>query len=335
MSMCLFTSLTVFPQSSPIRIVCMGNSITHGKIDKSNLNNITINQLSYRPCLWEKLDSAGINVDMVGFTKLFFDESATIMAPTPISKYTGHVFDRDHDSYYGITSDGLLNGNSSSGWTGAPLPKLADRLKNYTADIALLHIGTNDADAIVNTTVSNIEAIIDQLRIKNPNVVVFVAKLITTWSAINSKVNQIVTDKYTDPSPVIMVDLATGFINDPANPNTMTYDWVHPNPKGQQFMASRWFKAIQKQLSTSTGLNRNINNLVEVYPTVSTGMITLKNSDNSLVNVIDALGKKVRSFEIKGNNNTNVDLSGLNNGLYIVNINQNKQLTSKKILINK
>jgi len=97
---------------SSIRIVCMGNSITQGKIDKTSK---VITQLSYRPWLWEKLDSAGINVYMVGYTNLWFDESASNMATTPVSQYTGHVFDRDHDSYYGITSGGLLNGDASIG----------------------------------------------------------------------------------------------------------------------------------------------------------------------------------------------------------------------------
>jgi len=243
----LILSISLSAQT-PVRIVCMGNSITNGRID---VTTKTITQLSYRPCLWEKLDSAGINVDMVGYTNLFFDETASKMAPTPISRFTGHVFDRNHDSYYGIKSDALLNGSPNTYWTGSALPKLTDRLKNYTADIALIHVGTNDAQttADVNNTVSNIEAMIDALRINNPNMVIFVAKLITTWSLINGKVDLIVTDKSTLSSPVIAVDLATGFINDIADPNAMTYDWVHPNPKGQQFMADRWYKAIVKQLN--------------------------------------------------------------------------------------
>ena len=332
-TMCLFTCLTLSSQS-PVRIVCMGNSITHGKIDKSTK---TITQLSYRPWLWEKLDSAGINVDMVGYTHLFFDESASFMAATPISRYTGHVFDRDHDSYYGIKSDGLLNGNPSTGWTGSALPKLSDRLKTYTPDIALLHIGTNDDDADVNKTVSNIEVIIDELRIKNPNVVVFVAKLITTWSPINAKVDQIVTRKSSTASPVIAVDLATGFINDTANPNTaMTYDWVHPNLKGQQFMADRWYKAIQRQINMGTGFTENLSTQsVEVYPTVSRGIITIKNCGSAQVQVINASGKIVRTPDMNGSTFINLDLSDLNNGLYILNIIQDTRLISKKILINK
>jgi len=246
----LFTGISLSVQSA-VRLVCMGNSITNGEIDVATQ---TITQLSYRPCLWEKLDSAGLDVDMVGYTKLFFNETASKMAPTPVSRFTGHVFDRDHDSYYGIKSDALLNGSTSTYWTGSALPKLSDRLKTYTADMAILHIGTNDLQtpADVTNTKSNIEATIDALRVNNPRVVIFVAKLITTWSKINEQVDLIVSDKNTLLSPVIAVDLSAGFINDTSDPNTtMTYDWVHPNPKGQQFMADRLYKAIVKQLNTT------------------------------------------------------------------------------------
>lgn len=150
--------------AAPIRIVCMGNSITQGNITKTT--NV-INQMSYRFALWQKLDSAGVDVDMVGYTNLWFDEKSNNLVTPPVSIHSGHVFDREHDAYYGITSSGLLNGDPSTGWTGAALPSLALRLNSYTADIALLHIGTNDADGIVTTTVANIKAIIDALREKN------------------------------------------------------------------------------------------------------------------------------------------------------------------------
>lgn len=315
-----------------VRIVCMGNSITNGKV----VNGI-ITEMSYRFWLWEKLDSAGVNVDMVGHNPYWFGENAGSMVATPKSKYTSKVFDRDHDSYYGITSNGLLNGDGNSGWTGKPLPKFSDRLSTFTADIALLHIGTNDKDAEVNQTIANIKSTIDELRKKNPKVIVFVAKLITTWSAINSKVDQIVLDKSTSTSPVIAVDLATGFVNDPKSANTMTLDWVHPNEKGQKFMAVRWFKAIQKQIGLPTGFAEIFfpSEAIEVFPSTSSGIITLTNSENAMVNVINASGKVVKSFEVKGTTYLNLDLSDLDNGLYIININQNRNLTSKKVIITK
>ena len=96
-TLCVFVISLDSLCNQPIRIVCMGNSITQGKV----INGI-ISQLSYRPGLWEKLDSAGVEVDMVGYTKLWFDEKSNAVPVYPVSRYTFKTFDRDHDSYYGI-----------------------------------------------------------------------------------------------------------------------------------------------------------------------------------------------------------------------------------------
>lgn len=321
--------------AAPIRIVCMGNSITQGNINKSTN---TINQMSYRFALWQKFDSAGIDIDMVGFTNLWFDEKSNNLVAPPVSKYTGHVFDRDHDAYYGINSNNLLYGDSYTAWTGAALPSLAVRLNNYTPDIALLHIGTNDADNIVATTVANIKAMIDALRAKNPNVVVFVAKTITTWKAINSYVYLIANDKNTVQSPVIAVDLATGFINDTAKPGCMTYDWVHPNPLGQEFMAKRWFDAIQKQLKlemTGSGDKTSVPTKTEIYPSISNGLFMINNSNYALIQVFNASGVLLKIIEQTEVGTVQLNLTNFDNGLYMVNVIQDGKAISKKIIIQK
>jgi len=245
--LCAFAHYTA---SAQIRIVCIGNSITQGKI---GLKGDSSYEFSYRPWLWEKLISTGFKVDMVGFHPYFFDEKEGNL--TMKFEVNGVAFDRDSEAYYGITSIEFLNGNASAGWTSVPLPKFADRIndaeKGYTPDIALIHMGTNDRDSTaeqVAATRKNIEAIIQVLRNKNPSVAVFVAKLITGWKKINNQVNDLCKGLHTEQSPVIPVDMATGFINDPKVEGTMTYDHVHPNKKGQLFMMERWYNAILQNL---------------------------------------------------------------------------------------
>ena len=167
--------------SAQLRIVCIGNSITQGKI---GLKPDSSYEYSYRPWLWEKLTGAGFKVDMVGYHPYFFDEREGMLRMK--FEANGKAFDRDCEAYYGITSSGFVNGVASSGWTGAPLPKFADRIndpqRGYTPDVALIHLGTNDADSTaeqVAATRNNIGEIIRILRIKNPSAVIFVAKLIT------------------------------------------------------------------------------------------------------------------------------------------------------------
>ncbi|HZF63851.1 MAG TPA: GDSL-type esterase/lipase family protein [Chitinophagaceae bacterium] len=252
-SFILLVSLQFFAPytaSAQLRIVCIGNSITQGK---TGLKKDSSYEYSYRPWLWEKLISTGFKVDMVGFHPYFFDEREGQLSMN--FKANGVSFDRDCEAYYGITSAAFVNGSESKGWTGAPLPKFADRInsekKGYTPDIALIHMGTNDKDSTteqVAATRKNIGEIIRVLRNKNPAVVVIVAKLITGWKKINGQIDALCRDWNTKQSPVVAVDMATGFINDPKVEGTMTYDHVHPNKAGQLFMMERWYNAIVQNL---------------------------------------------------------------------------------------
>jgi hypothetical protein len=230
--------------------VCIGNSITQGKI---GLKGDSSYEYSYRPWLWEKLTRAGFNVDMVGYHPYFFDEKEGDLSMK--FEANGVLFDRDCEAYYGITSGAFVNGSESNGWTGAPLPKFSERIndaeRGYTPDIALIHLGTNDpdsTDAQVAATRNNIGEVIKVLRGKNPAVVVLVAKLITGWKKINAQIHFICQEWHTAQSPVIPVDMATGFINDPKVKGAMTYDHVHPNKAGQLFMMERWYHALVRNL---------------------------------------------------------------------------------------
>ena len=131
------------------------------------------------------------------------------------------------------------------------LDRINDPAKGYTADIALIHIGTNDADSTqeqVAAARKNIGESITVLRSKNPRVLVLLAKLITGWKKINGQIDAICREWNTKESRVVAVDMTTGFINDPKMEGTMTYDHVHPNKAGQLFMMERWYKAIVQNL---------------------------------------------------------------------------------------
>ena len=190
---------------------------------------------------------------MVGFNPYFFGEKEGSLSME--FTHSGIKFDRDCEAYYGITSTAFINGSRSSGWTGKPLPKFSERIndpaRGYTPDIALVHIGTNDADstpALVDKTKNNIREIISVLRAKNTFVTVFMAKLITGWKKINPEIDGLCAELSTEQSKVVAVDLTLGFINKPTEEGSMTYDYVHPNKKGQLFMMERWYYAITQHL---------------------------------------------------------------------------------------
>lgn len=291
---CLIFSSLGYSASAQLKIACIGNSITQGKI---GLKPDSTFEYSYRPWLWEQLIKTGFKIDMVGFHANFFGEKSGNLIMD--FRSTGVSFDRDCEAYYGITSSGFVNGSESIGWTGAPLPdfrsRMNDPIKGYTADIALIHIGTNDPDSTaeqVELTRRNIIKIIEVLREKNPSVVVIVAKLITGWKKINFEIDGICSQLSRSNSPVVAVDMSTGFINHPEQTGSMTYDYVHPNKAGQLFMMQRWYDAI-------------IKNLQDTMPPSLAGKLTYIHAGNDITvtwpAAIDNYG--VHSYEISVDGN--------------------------------
>lgn len=127
---------------------------------------------------------------------------------------------------------------------------------SYQPDIVLLHLGHNDifyANS-VQSTINELEHIIDILRRHNPSVTVLLAQLIpihpqsTSIQELNAKIPELAESKSTDTSPVIVVNQWEGF-----DAKADTYDGVHPDELGEEKMATRWFEAIVKILKKPPG----------------------------------------------------------------------------------
>jgi lysophospholipase L1-like esterase len=208
------------------RILPLGNSITQADISKNGAN-------SYRRNLWNKLQNAGYPVDFVG--SLDTDRNG-LPFPDP-------NFDHDHEGHWGWRADQIVAG--LPGW-----------LAGYTPDVALIHLGTNDLvqDNTIESTISEIEAIIDILRDDNPVITVFLAQIIPiaasfdlddSIDALNIEIAEFANRKDHVYSRVIAVDHNSGF--------SLSYlsDGVHPNQVGEEFMAQRWFEAFDDLYAVS------------------------------------------------------------------------------------
>ncbi len=214
---------------SPMHILPLGDSITQA----------FGNNRSYRYYLWVKLINAGINFKFIGSMHSNFGGNP-IWPP-----YRGHFFDNTHEGHAGWRTDQILDG-----FTGHDSERLMTWLQGYTPDVVLLHLGTNDAyqDKDNSSTENNLKQIIFELRIRNPNVIILLAKLIPTGfprvnpliDALNVAIDDIAREMDTPASPVIVVDQHAGF-----DPKTDTYDGIHPNKLGEKKMAKKWFQAIK------------------------------------------------------------------------------------------
>jgi len=193
-----------------------GDSITQS----NNTHN------SYRYNLWTKLLDGSIPFAYVG-------SQTTNFSGNPVwPKYNGLAFDSINEGHWGITSQGFVDNYPS--W-----------IANYTPDLILLHLGTNDigGGTPLSTSQANLTKIIQLTRAKNPDLVVFIAKLIprsgVVPTAYNDMVASLAASLTTSRSPIVVVDQATGF-----DTNTDTFDQTHPNASGEEKMARRWFEAI-------------------------------------------------------------------------------------------
>ena len=199
---------TTVPTSGTYRIMPIGDSITASEPPFD----------SYRRPLQQLLDQSNYDFDFVG------------TANGPNSD-----FDSDYEGRFGWRADEVL----------AQLPNWLDQ---NTPDIVLLHLGTNDlfANQSIDSTLNELEQIIDQFRERNPRVVVLTSLLIPTnfpsnasIDAFNQQLPARVAQWDSTDSPVLLVDN-----NTPIDPVDHLYDGVHPNAAGEQIMAETWFDAI-------------------------------------------------------------------------------------------
>jgi hypothetical protein len=146
------------------------------------------------------------------------------------------AFDHDHEGHWGWRADEILA--ELPGW-----------LTGYTPDVALIHLGSNDAiqGNSVNSTLNELEAIVGVLRNDNPQITIFLAQILplgnteanTKIEGINQGLMFLAANLDQAQSRIILVDQNTGWsISD------FTYDGVHPNPAGEERMAQRWYDAF-------------------------------------------------------------------------------------------
>jgi hypothetical protein len=212
-----------------IHILPLGDSITQGgRADRP--------EWTYRYPLFCMLTDAGLDFDFIG------SMNKGLQPQVEWPEYNGKPFDPDHEGHYG--------------WKTAKVrDNLKEWMKHWSAppDIVLIHLGTNDqgADDFTEAVVKPLQDIIGMLRESNPDVIVLVGHLNFTGGAavkIRPLVEEMARKMSTEESPVVTVHHYQGFIADPQREGTDTFDWAHPNPKGQKKMAEKWFEAMKPYL---------------------------------------------------------------------------------------
>jgi len=207
---------------APVKIMAMGDSNTYGVISWYSNKEAG----GYRLHLDQKLKSVGLSFDMVG------------------SQHNGPSgFDRDHEGYNGIQTDGLT-------------AKVPGMISGGKPDVILLMSGSNDAktDSVAKMG-SDMKQLLDTIKAHAPNAQVLVAGLPparegNTAGISASKVAQynadlpgIVAAKKAAGMKVGFVDTSGLTVNDIS---TIQADGgVHLNSSGTEKLAGMWLNALK------------------------------------------------------------------------------------------
>ncbi len=237
--------LTSTYAAEPIKIMPLGDSITHG-IPPETENNAT----GYRKNLWFELNATGYNPKFVGSLEAGWDE-----LPPEAVKHEGH--DRMTDDTMAANVYGYLEANP--------------------AEIVLLHIGTNDID----TAPGAVETILNEIdryeEAYNP-VTVILARIINTVSGsteittYNDLVLAMAQDRIdninNNPNggdDIVIVDMEYGAGID-YNSSTDMSSELHPSASGYAKMASTWYTALRSVIPVHYwDLNETAAPYIDVY----------------------------------------------------------------------
>lgn len=239
--LCLIFGTMLTARAEIIKIMPIGDSITQGV---GNDYPPAKGFDSYRRALFQQLTEAGHEVDFVGGMRQSF------RCGEPVND----DFDADHEGHWGWRTDEVIVGRDG-GCSGSG--NLSAWLEDNLPDMALVHLGTNDAFQArpIEETLKHLESIVDILREANPDMTIFLAKLLPVVeqntpergervAELNKYIFSVAENKDNAQSRVILVDHFTDF-----DATTETIDGVHPNHLGEVKMASRWFEAIESSLS--------------------------------------------------------------------------------------
>lgn len=256
----VFGSPGIGATAVPLRIVCMGDSITAGYTDNPIWNHQF--EFGYRSGLYTLLTNAGFNFRLVGgspepWSGIFGD-------PTRGGTYTPPLdlrnFGQDGHRGYGGQTVSYLNSNISS-WLATDNP-----------DIILLMIGTNSKDP------TGLDTLVNTITTNKPNCQLIIAQIIPRYTydpdtvTYNTYIRNSLFPKYKALGrKVTLVDQYAPFLTNRADLTSIETALFsnginHPDNNGYDKMARVWFAAIEALNSTNITWTLSGTNLSLTWP---------------------------------------------------------------------
>lgn len=216
--------------AEPLRVVCIGDSITQGRKGGGK----AAPTLSYRYPLWKKFVDAGVAVEFVGARKTGFEGSPEY------PDHGGKPFVNDHEGYWGWTTQAVSDA-------------LKESSKTWKADLAIVMLGTNDKEKekSLEPTLKAMEEIVATLRANHPKMTIVIGQPFQEWKPfpeLGKAYAELAGKLTTADSPVLSAVTSGGWVSKPDLPGTCTVDWVHPNAVGDEKLATVFFELLKPVL---------------------------------------------------------------------------------------
>ncbi|MEO5661920.1 MAG: GDSL-type esterase/lipase family protein [Nocardioides sp.] len=219
------TALIVVPttsqaESSPVRIMVLGDSLSHG----------TAGDWSWRYRLWQHLSTNGVAVDFVGPRDGLFGPDF----PAPSYAYPDPSFDDDHASRWGLA-------------LGLPEFSATELMADHDPDVVVVELGINDLTWLGQSpgwVVDRLVELVVELRAADPKVDVVLTHAPPAWidgvPELNDLIDQESAGLDSEQSRVVVASADEDY-----GRVTHTYDIVHPNAAGELVIAA----AVEDALS--------------------------------------------------------------------------------------
>lgn len=238
---------------APIRILPLGDSITHGFW--SNIGTNFYN--SYRKELKALLESGGYPTDFVG------------------SLTDGDFSDPQHEGHDGWHAD--------EAGTNDILGQVTGWMTATGADVILLHIGTNDI-LDEGAHAAEVSDILDEIFDANSNATVVLALIINAEpareisadiSTYNSNLNSMAQARIANGDDIIIVDMENGAGLDYTSADME--DPLHPSQTGYDKMAAHWYPSVVMAINRQRALQAPPPHIDSITVTNSSILLELSN----------------------------------------------------------
>ena len=221
--------------STPIKIMPLGNSITWGVNPDASIGANDPNAEGYRRYLFQLL-SPNYNIHFVG----------SLVGGSHTD------FDRNNEGHSGMYAYRRTNSSLS----------MRDNLPTYLSsnppDVILLHIGTNDFGSSLepksnDSIAHDVTKLLDIIKSFNSNINTHVARIINrsdnaalhdSTSNFNLKLQSRVNTLITSGQNVLVVNMESQL----NYPGDLSSDLLHPKDAGYQKIANTWYAALQSYL---------------------------------------------------------------------------------------